>query len=75
MKRKRILIIGGGLAGLSSAVFIKNADDENQYDITILEASPKFGGRTYSYFDKNYDTFFDNGQHILAGWYKNTSII
>ncbi|MEB2329515.1 MAG: FAD-dependent oxidoreductase [Ignavibacteriaceae bacterium] len=72
MKRKRILIIGGGLAGLSSAVFIKNADDENQYDITILEASPKFGGRTYSYFDKNYDTFFDNGQHILAGWYKNT---
>ena len=45
---KSVGIIGGGLAGISSAVFLK----EKGYDVSLFEATPKFGGRTYSWFDK-----------------------
>jgi hydroxysqualene dehydroxylase len=72
MSRKKIAIIGGGLAGLSSAVFLKNADKRDQLDIHLYEASPKLGGRAYSFLDREKGEYFDNGQHILAGWYKNT---
>jgi zeta-carotene desaturase len=65
---KSVGIIGGGLAGLSSAVFLK----EKGFDVHLFEATPKLGGRTYSWFDKNLNTFIDNGQHILAGWCNNT---
>ncbi|HLT23527.1 MAG TPA: hydroxysqualene dehydroxylase HpnE [Ignavibacteria bacterium] len=72
MSKKKVVIIGGGLAGLASAVFLKEADKNNLLDITLYESSPKLGGRAYSFIDKKTGEFFDNGQHILAGWYKNT---
>ncbi|MFA5405469.1 MAG: oleate hydratase, partial [Ignavibacteria bacterium] len=65
---KSVIIIGGGLAGLASAVFLCNKG----YDISIYEATSKWGGRTYSYFDSEKEMYIDNGQHILAGWYENT---
>ncbi|CAN5503173.1 hydroxysqualene dehydroxylase HpnE [soil metagenome] len=65
---KKIIIIGGGIAGISSAVFCK----ELGFDVGLYEASPKLGGRAYSFYDKEQDLYFDNGQHILAGWYENT---
>jgi len=62
---KKILVIGGGLSGLSSAVFLSKAG----YNIEIIEASPQMGGRTYSL---NYhETKVDNGQHILMECYSN----
>ncbi|MEO8664717.1 MAG: hydroxysqualene dehydroxylase HpnE [Ignavibacteria bacterium] len=66
--QRTVTIIGGGIAGLSAAVFLT----EKNFKVELLEASPKLGGRAYSFFDKERDRFFDNGQHILAGWYKNT---
>ncbi len=66
--QKSVTVIGGGIAGLSAAVFLA----ENDFKVTLLEGSPKLGGRAYSFFDKERNQFFDNGQHILAGWYKNT---
>lgn len=65
--RKSVTIIGGGIAGLSAAVFLA----EN-FDVTLIEASPKLGGRAYSFFDKTIGDTIDNGQHILASWYHNT---
>ncbi len=65
---KKCLIIGGGLAGLSSAVFLT----QKGYFVELIEASPKLGGRTYSFFDKENHTEIDNGQHILMGSYTNT---
>jgi len=65
---KSVSVIGGGIAGLSSAVFLANKG----FRVTLIEASPKFGGRVYSFFDKASGFQVDNGQHILASWYKNT---
>ncbi len=65
---KTVAIAGGGLAGLSAAVFLA----ERGFHIELYESSPKLGGRAYSFFDREREMFFDNGQHLLAGWYKNT---
>jgi hydroxysqualene dehydroxylase len=66
--RKSVTVIGGGIAGLSAGVFLA----ENDFDVTLTEASPKLGGRAWSFFDKTIGDTIDNGQHILASWYHNT---
>ncbi|MEP7145485.1 MAG: FAD-dependent oxidoreductase, partial [bacterium] len=66
--QRSVTVIGGGIAGLSASVFLT----EKGFKVTLLEASPKLGGRAYSFFDRTKNMFFDNGQHILAGWYINT---
>jgi len=63
-----VVILGGGLAGLASAVFLANEG----FDVKLFESSPKWGGRAYSYFDRDKNTFFDNGRHVLAGFYEYT---
>lgn len=70
--KKKVVIIGGGLAGLSAGVFLKEADKDNEIEISLYEGSPKFGGRAYSFYDEKNQVWLDNGQHILAGWYKDT---
>src|SRR3989337_4580635 len=65
---KKIIIIGGGLAGLSAAVELITAG----YHVTIIEQRRSLGGRAYSFFDKNAGLELDNGQHILMGCYENT---
>ena len=67
-RRQSVTIIGGGIAGLSAAVFLAQKD----FKVKLYEGSPKFGGRAYSFYDKEKKMFFDNGQHIFAGWYSNT---
>lgn len=63
-----VCVIGGGIAGLSASVFLS----KNGLNVTLIESSPKFGGRAYSFFDKNINQYIDNGKHILASWYVNT---
>ncbi|MCO6472730.1 MAG: oleate hydratase [Melioribacteraceae bacterium] len=65
---KKVLVIGGGLAGLSTAVYLS----KNNFNVTLLEASPKLGGRTYSFFDKELGLEIDNGQHIMMSCYRAT---
>src|SRR4030095_3014316 len=65
---KSVSVIGGGLAGLSAAVFLA----KEGFKVSLYEASPKLGGRAYSFFDKSIGDYVDNGQHIFASWYKNT---
>lgn len=65
---KKCIVVGGGFAGLSSAAFLSS----NGHNVQLLEASPKLGGRAYSFLDKKTNTMIDNGQHILMGCYKET---
>ncbi len=65
---KKVLVIGGGLSGLSTAVYLS----KNNFKVTLLEAAPKLGGRTYSFYDKVLDLEIDNGQHIMMSCYRAT---
>ncbi|EKD41217.1 MAG: phytoene/squalene synthetase fused to flavin containing amine oxidoreductase [uncultured bacterium] len=67
-ERKSVCIIGGGIAGLASAVFL----DAYGYKITLIERKPVLGGRTFSFKDKITGFEIDNGQHLLMGAYHET---
>ncbi len=64
----KCVVIGGGFAGLASSAFLS----KNNIPVLLLEASPKLGGRAYSFKHKRQKNFIDNGQHILMGCYSNT---
>ncbi len=65
---KKVLIIGGGLAGLSAAAFLA----KENFRITLIEASPSLGGRAKSFHSKKIGRLVDNGQHLLMGCYTHT---
>lgn len=61
----KVVVVGGGLAGLASAVALGSAD----YQVQLLEARPHLGGRATSYplntGDDSSVTTIDNCQHVL----------
>jgi len=65
---KKVIIIGGGFAGLSAAAELSSAG----FHVTLIEQRRFLGGRAYSFLDKNTGLELDNGQHILMGCYENT---
>src|SRR3990170_7504293 len=65
---KKVIIIGGGFAGLSAAVELSSAG----FRVTLIEQRRFLGGRAFSVLDKNTGLEPDNGQHILMGCYENT---
>ena len=65
---KRIAVIGGGISGLSAAVYLANSG----LSVELFEAAPKLGGRAFSFIDENSGDTVDNGQHIFMGCYKET---
>lgn len=65
---KKCIVIGGGFAGLSAAVYLS----DHNIQVRLLEASPKLGGRAYSISNKKINKVFDNGQHLLMGCYTDT---
>lgn len=66
--KKTCAVIGGGLAGLSAAAALA----EQNSAVTLFEASPKTGGRVYSFSCPGFQEPLDNGQHILMGCYTDT---
>lgn len=55
----RVVVVGGGLAGLSAAVAAADASA----DVTVLEARPRLGGATSSF--PRGELWIDNGQHVF----------
>ena len=68
MRLKKVIVIGGGFAGLTAAAYLSNSN----HKVELIEASPKLGGRAYSFKDDLTGSLVDNGQHILMGCYKET---
>lgn len=64
----RVTIIGGGFAGLASAVRLCDAG----YPVTLLERRQQLGGRTFSFTDPVTGDTVDNGQHLLMKCYRET---
>jgi squalene-associated FAD-dependent desaturase len=55
----RVVVIGGGLAGITAAVALAKA----KHEVTLLEAKPRLGGATMS-FDRD-GLVIDTGQHVF----------
>jgi len=63
-----VLVLGGGLAGLSAAVRLA----EGGRKVTVLEATRAPGGRARSFPDAATGRELDNGQHLVMGCYRET---
>ena len=59
----RIVIAGGGLAGLAAAVALT----ERGLPCELLESRPRLGGRASSFLDPVSGTSIDNCQHVSLG--------
>ena len=57
--RASVVVIGGGLAGISAAIGLADAG----LDVTLLEARPWLGGATCSFVRRGLT--IDNGQHVF----------
>lgn len=61
--KRRVVIIGGGLAGIAAAVRLADAGDQS----VIIETRKRLGGRATSLVDPRSDLTIDNCQHVLLG--------
>jgi squalene-associated FAD-dependent desaturase len=59
----RVAIVGGGLAGLATAVALA----DRGLRLTLLESRPRLGGRASSFPDPTTGKLIDNCQHISMG--------
>jgi len=61
MKNKKVIVVGGGIAGLSAGIYAKKCG----FDVTIFESHSIAGGICTSWRRKGY--LFEGGMHWLAG--------
>jgi squalene-associated FAD-dependent desaturase len=60
---QKVLIIGGGLAGLAAATMLA----PRGFDVTVLEARARLGGRASSFEDSATGQLVDTCQHVSMG--------
>ena len=60
---RRVVIVGGGLAGLAAA----SALASRGMAVTVLESRPRLGGRASSIIDRDTGETIDNCQHVAMG--------
>ena len=65
MESKRVVVVGGGFAGLTAAKRVQDAG----YDVTLLEKRDRFGGKWSSWTDEDGDVI-ESGLHVFFGAYR-----
>lgn len=63
MSGRQVLVVGGGLAGITAALDLADAG----HAVTLLEARPRLGGATASF--PRGDVMVDTGQHVFLRCY------
>ena len=66
MNKTRVVIVGGGLAGLSTAESLLR-EHADQFEVTVLEAKRSTGGRAGSFRDPSSGETIDYCQHVAMG--------
>jgi hydroxysqualene dehydroxylase len=61
MRAGKVVVVGGGLAGITAAIALA----ESGADVTLLEAKPRLGGATCSFHRDG--LIVDTGQHVFLG--------
>ena len=64
----KVVVIGGGFAGLAAAVTLQ----ERRHEVLLLERRGVLGGRATSYPDALTREDVDNGTHLMIGAYTET---
>jgi squalene-associated FAD-dependent desaturase len=64
----RVVVIGGGFAGLSAAIALQ----ERRHQVLLLERRGVLGGRATSFRDAASGEDVDNGTHLMVGAYAAT---
>jgi hydroxysqualene dehydroxylase len=59
LKNRRVIVLGGGLAGITAALDCADAGAR----VTLLEVRPRLGGAAYSF--QRDGLWLDNGQHVF----------
>jgi squalene-associated FAD-dependent desaturase len=59
MSRNGVVVVGGGLAGISAALDCARAEKS----VTLVEVRPRLGGAVYSF--EREGLWLDNGQHVF----------
>lgn len=59
----RVVVIGGGLAGIAAAIQLKTQGSE----VVLVEAKRRLGGRVGSYWDAASNQWVDYCQHVAMG--------
>jgi len=59
---RECVVIGAGLAGLASAVWLTEAG----HRVRVLERRGTLGGRTHAIYVPQVDDLADNGQHVVT---------
>jgi len=65
MAKQKVIVIGGGVAGISSAMNLSRSG----FEVTVLESREFIGGRMFSFTDGRTGDVIDNGQHAVIGAY------
>jgi len=64
----RVVVIGGGFAGLAAAIALQ----ERRHEVTLLERRGLLGGRATSFPDTVTGEDVDNGTHLMIAAYEAT---
>jgi len=72
-QRERVIILGGGMAGLSAAWALTSAPDwQERYEVTVYQEGWLLGGKGASVRNRGlHDRIEEHGLHIWMGFYDN----
>ena len=71
-KKRKVVVVGGGITGLSAAFYLQQEAGRNNWpiDITIVEASLRLGGKIQTYrkngfvIERGPESFFDSSRSV-----------